>query len=192
MIRFIDFIQTVTEVPDDIREGFQRLVHPRHFRTGEFFVCAGDKSRAIGFLQRGLFRYFYVSSKGEEFTKGFFVDNGVLSAYSAILENRASYFTIEALEDSEVEVVNYDDFIALFNGHPSLSTFLVALLQKAYIIKEAREREFLLFDATQRYESFLRQYPGLDQRISQQVIASYLGIAPESLSRLRKKVQILT
>jgi hypothetical protein len=60
-------------------------------------------------------------------------------------------------------------------------------LEKGYCIKEAREREFLLFDAKARYRSFLSTYPGLEKRVKQHLIASYLGITPVALSRVRKK-----
>jgi hypothetical protein len=72
--------------------------------------------------------------------------------------------------------------------HPCWNSFLVVQLQKALIMKEEREREFLMFDAEQRYRAFLQQFPNLEKRIKQHVVASYLRLAPESLSRIRKKI----
>lgn len=109
-----------------------------------------------------------------------------MSAYDAVLENKPSYFTIEALENSIIESVSYDSFIDLFSEHPCWNDFLVALLQKGSLAKVTRERELLLLDATQRYENFLKRYPDLEKRVRQNIIASYLGIAPEPLSRIRK------
>jgi CRP-like cAMP-binding protein len=65
------------------------------------------------------------------------------------------------------------------------------LLEKGYCTKEKREREFLLFDAEARYQSFLKSYPGLEKRVKQHQIASYLGITNVSLSRIRRKMGLI-
>lgn len=183
---FIELIKSVTDVPANQEEKFQTMISVQSLKKGEDYIREGESPRKIGFVKEGLFRYYYTSEDGVEYTKGFFDQNSVLSAYDAILENKPSYFTIEALEDSIIESVSYDPFVKLFDEDPCWNEFLVALLQKGYLAKVTRERELLLLDATQRYESFLKRYPDLEVRVKQNVIASYLGIAPESLSRIRK------
>ena len=189
---FINFIKTTTSIPPKEEECFNALLVKKCIKAGEDFISAGQFSKSIAFVQVGLFRYYYINEAGLEFTKGFFKEGAVLSSYSAILQNRPSYFTIQALEDSVIETINYDEFHKLFSSHHCWNEFLVALLQRVYIIKEAREREFLLFSAEQRYKAFLQRYPGLEKRVKQHIIASYLGIAPESLSRIRRKAGLLT
>lgn len=189
---FIKFIKTLTKIPREQEEKFCALISEKQIRKDDIFIHAGEYPKTIGFVIEGLFRYFYTNNEGVEFTKGFFMDNTIISSYSAILENRGSYFTIEAMEDSIIEQVNYEKFNALFSEHPCWNKFLLPVIQKGYIVKEEREREFLLYDAEQRYRAFLKKYPGLDQRIKKQIIASYLGIMPESLSRIRKKMGLLT
>ena len=106
-----------------------------------------------------------------------------------MIQNRESYFTIEALENSKILVVDYNDWKKLFSGNLSWHKFLITLLQKGYCMKEAREREFLLLSAEERYKSFIRNFPGLENRVKQHIIASYLGITPVALSRIRKNLQ---
>jgi CRP-like cAMP-binding protein len=189
---FIKFIKTITKIPKDQEEKFCALLSEKPIKKDDSFIRTGEYPKTIGFVKEGLFRYYYMNHEGIEFTKGFFVENTIISSYSAILENRGSYFTIEALEDSIIEQVSYDKFKVLFSQHPCWNQFLVPVLQKGYIVKEEREREFLLYDAEQRYKAFLKKYPGLDQRLKKNIIASYLGIMPESLSRIRKKMGLLT
>lgn len=189
---FIKFIKTLTKIPKEQEEKFIALLSEKQIRKDNAFIRTGEYPKTIGFVKEGLFRYYYMNNEGIEFTKGFFVENTIISSYSAILENRGSYFTIEALEDSIIEQVSYDKFNVLFSQHPCWNQFLVPVLQKGYIVKEEREREFLLYDAEQRYKAFLKKYPGLDQRLKKNIIASYLGIMPESLSRIRKKMGLLT
>lgn len=185
---FIQLINTITDLPSDQEDKFRALLSVENIKKGDHFVRAGRTSRSIAFVKKGLFRYFYTTEDGVELTKGFFDDNSVLSAYDAILENSPAHYTIEALEDSIIERVDYDKFHQLFSEAPCWNEFLVTLLQKGYLAKVRREREFLLMDAEQRYRAFLERYPGLEERIKQHVIASYIGITPESLSRIRKKI----
>ncbi|GAA5522737.1 Crp/Fnr family transcriptional regulator [Aliifodinibius salicampi] len=185
---FVDLIKAITTLPEEQEEKFIDLISIKHIEAGENFIRAGQSPRTIGFVTKGLFRYFYTSEQGSEFTKGFFNKGMVISSYDAILENSPSHYTIQALEESIVEVVPYDRFQQLFLESPCWNEFLVALLQKGYLAKVTREREFLLLDAEQRYQTFLKRYPDLESRVKQHIIASYLGIAPESLSRIRKKL----
>ncbi|WP_234572506.1 Crp/Fnr family transcriptional regulator [Rhodohalobacter sp. 614A] len=183
---FIALIKTITDLPPGQEDKFKALLSIKHIKRGGFFVKAGRVSRNIAFVQEGLFRYFYTTEEGVEFTKGFFDSRSVLSAYDAILENNPAHYSIEVLEDAIIETVDYDKFRQLFSEDPCWNEFLVALLQKGYVTKVRREREFLLMDAEQRYRTFLKRYPDLEKRIKQHIIASYIGIAPESLSRIRK------
>ncbi|MDX1641792.1 MAG: Crp/Fnr family transcriptional regulator [Balneolaceae bacterium] len=184
---FTKLIESITNLPSLQKEKFQKLVSVHHTKKGENYIRAGQSPRKIAFVREGLFRYFYTNENGVEYTKGFFDKNSVLSAYDAILEGKPSHFTIEALEDSIIESVLFDPFHKLFSEDPCWNEFLVALLQKGYLAKVTRERELLLLDAAQRYENFLDRYPDLEKRVKQSIIASYLGIAPESLSRIRRQ-----
>lgn len=189
---FTDFIKSITTLPKKQEEKFINLISINRIEAGQNFIRAGQSPRTIGFVTEGLFRYYYTSKDGSEFTKGFFDRGTIISSYDAILENNPSHYTIEALEDATIEVVQYNKFRQLFSGDPCWNEFLVALLQKGYLAKVTRERELLLLDAEQRYRAFLKRYPNLQSRVKQHIIASYLGIAPESLSRIRKKIGLLT
>jgi CRP-like cAMP-binding protein len=184
---FINYIKSIVDIPIEQENKFCSLISVKKIIKGENFLSEGQSPRTIAFIKSGLFRYYYIDNKGNEFTKGFFDENSVLTSYSAILEKRSSYFTIQALENSEIEIIDYIKSQKLFVEHPCWNSFLVVQLQKALIMKEEREREFLLFDAEQRYRAFLQQFPNLEKRIKQNIIASYLRLAPESLSRIRKK-----
>lgn len=97
----------------------------------------------------------------------------------------SAYF-VEALEDSSILEIRYQDWQQLLERKPIWQKLLLSTLEKGFIKKEARERAFLLDSAETRYVTFLADYPDLEQRISQRVVASYIGIQPESLSRIKK------
>lgn len=173
--------------PEQIEEVLS-IVKQVEIGNGQSYIRAGEIPRSFAFVVKGLFRYYYADNKGNEFTKGFFPENSYITAYSALLENRESYFTIEALEDSTIFIIDFYKWNQIARNDICWLKFLVSLLEKGYCVKEYREREFLVFSAEERYESFLRRFPGLEKRIKQHYIASYLGITPESLSRIRKKM----
>jgi CRP-like cAMP-binding protein len=160
----------------------------KSIKAFDYFIRAGEVPHKIAFVGSGLFRYVYTNNRGDEFTKGIIAQNFFLSSYSAMIMGRPSYFSIQALENSQLLEINWSDFEHLKENDIFWLEFQLKFVEKGYIIKEKRERELLLLDAETRYKNFLIEFPGMDQRIKQGIIASYLGIQPETLSRIRKKI----
>ena len=182
-------LSAFAEIPDKEMARMRSISQVRHLSSGEIFIRAGETPRRFAFVHEGLFRYTYSDNEGHVYTKGFIQEGRFLSSYSAMIEERPSHFTVEALEDSVVIVIPFSDWLLLKRGVLCWNELLVALLEYGFSVKEAREREFLLFDAQQRYRSFLASYPGLENRVRQHLIASFLGITPESLSRIRNTLE---
>ena len=139
-------------------------------------------------MGNGLFRYVYVNEKGMEFTKGIIPEHSFVTSYSAMISQTPSYFRIEAMEDAEILEIPYNKWQRLKESHSYWNSFVLKLVEKGFIVKEKRERDLLLLDAETRYINFLNDFPKLQGRIKQHIVASYLGIQPESLSRIRKKL----
>jgi CRP-like cAMP-binding protein len=172
----------------DKAEALLLISRTRLIKAGELFIEHGEVPAKIAFVSSGLFRYVYVNDKGDEFTKGIISENNFISSYSAMIAKRPSYFAIEALEDAQVLEIHWTDFSQLLEADVFWLRFLLKFLEKGFISKEKRERDLLLLDAETRYKNFLNEFPGIDQRLKQGIIASYLGIKPETLSRIRKKI----
>ncbi len=184
---FYRSLNAVTRVPDRQIKAVSPLLKVRALARRELFVSQGQRPDSFAFVYSGLFRYFYSDPEGKEFTKGFFPEATYIASYSALIQRRESYFSIQALEDAIIVEIDFSKWQSLAANEPCWQKFLINLLEMGYCVKESREREFLLFDAEQRYQSFLNTYPGMEKRIRQHVIASYLGITPVALSRLRKR-----
>lgn len=187
----ISAIKSAADLPIDEENKLLALGKEAWLKRGELFINEGEVPRKFAFVNKGLFRYYYVDQKGNEFTKGFFAENTFLSSYSAMVLSGQSHFSIEALEDSEIVVFNFNQWKELLSQHICWNQLLISVLEKAFIKKEKREREFLLFDAEKRYTLFLQEQPDLDRRIKQNMIASYLGITNVALSRVRKKMGLV-
>lgn len=160
----------------------------REIKANQNFIQQGEIPRKIALVKSGLFRYYYLTREGKEFTKAFIVENNLINSYSAMITNSKSYFSIEAIEHSTILEFSYAQWKELRNKSDKWDKILITFLEKGYIAKERRERDLLTLDAETRYLNFIKEFPDLDERVNLSLIASYLGIQPESLSRIRKKI----
>lgn len=173
---------------EDLIKELEEFGIKKTYEANQLFIREGQIPRKIAIVKSGLFRYFYLTDDGKEFTKGFLTERNFISSYSAMIKNSNSYFSIEALEQSVVMEISYIKFQKLRKDSCKWDKLLIHVLEKGYSIKEKRERDLLLLDAETRYLNFLMEYPNLEKRVSLSLIASFLGIQPESLSRIRKNL----
>jgi CRP-like cAMP-binding protein len=181
-----NFLQSITEIPENELHKLTKIFNPLSLPTSSFFIRTGEIPTQIGFVASGLLRLYYVNDRGVEFTKSFCQENDFVAAYSALILNQPAQFFIEALEDSLLLVADYVNYQQLCTEHPCWQIIKHRFVEALFIKKEKREGELLLDDATTRYSKFLIDYPTLENRVKQYHIASYLGISPVSLSRIRK------
>lgn len=175
-------------LPPHQLEDLMAIGQLKNLSSGEYFIREGETPQKLAFVLSGLFRYVYINDKGLEFTKSLIQERDFISSYSAMITQNGSHFFIEALEDAVVFVIPYHKWQTLLAQDPFWTGFLLKFIEKGFITKEKRERDLLLLPAETRYQNFLKEYPGMEGRIKQTIIASYLGIQPESLSRIRKKM----
>lgn len=182
-------LKSITDVPSRELKRLRDISYPMELKKNTVFLKAGEKSDLIGYIVKGLLRKYYIDSNGKDFTKLFCLESGFVSSFAAFLDREESYFFIEALEDTILLVLDYDGYLELLKSHPCWNIFYYEILKMFYIIKERREGHLLLKDAENRYLQFLKDYPGLEKRVRQYHIASYIGILPVSLSRIRNKIK---
>lgn len=167
------------------REPFERL----HLNKGGYFVRIGDIPNKMGFIWSGLFRVFYQTEQGNERILVFRGENRFLAAFSAFLEGQPSWYGIQALESSLLLCMDINKYKQLVAEHPYWSQFSRKYVESIFVEKEKREREFLSESAETRYLNFRKNYPDIESRVPQYQIASYLGITPVALSRIRKTLR---
>jgi CRP-like cAMP-binding protein len=176
-----------TLIPDDEWSKAQEKLQFLEIKKNDYFIHAGDVPDKLAFIIIGIFRVFYTTELGIERILVFRGENKFLSAYSSFLECTNSKYSIQALEDSILLYVSLKDYSLLLSEHICWQTICTKYAQQLFIEKEKRENEFLSDDAETRYNSFLSNYPDYEKRINQYHIASYLGITPVALSRIRNK-----
>lgn len=177
-------VRRLAPIPTEQWVKLEAHLRPRRLAKGRTFIEPGQPSVEAAIVVSGLFRFYYTDADGREATKAFRGPGEMLAAYAELLDQRPSRTTIEALEDSEVLVVRYDRVTALYKSHACWQELGRVIAEDHYRQRERREQELLLDSATQRYHSFLKEKPELAARLSQKLIASYLGITPVALSRI--------
>ena len=167
----------------------QNIFKPRLLKKDMFFLQEGEKSNEIGIIVKGIFRSYYIDKIGNDITKYFYEEGGLLFSYAAYLCKTQSMYYIQALEDSEILVAKISDFEKIVEGNYKLLLFYKKMIDSFLIMKEEHANSFKLLDSLGRYKQFLEAHPELEKRLKQYHIASYLGITPVSLSRIRKKIK---
>lgn len=163
---------------------FAERARIREVQKDTRLVETGELVKHAYYCASGLFRLFYPISDGKEYNVAFTLENDFATSYGAMVKGVPSSYTIEALEDSVVIEISFESLQEIMDSCHSWERFVRNSVERLYIRKEERERELLFLSALQRYEAFLVKYPGLENRIPQYHIASYLGISPVSLSRM--------
>ena len=179
----------ITGIPEEEQGKLQKLLKSVSVKKGDYFLMAGEIPNQIGFIVSGLLRLFYIDNSGAQINKHFCLENTMAISYSAFLLREESKLYIQALEDSELYVIDYDTYKQLIESHICWEIVARKLAEMLFILKEKKESELLLNSAQERYLTFLKDYPNLEKRLNQYHIASYLGITPESLSRIRSNLR---
>jgi CRP-like cAMP-binding protein len=191
MNRVRAFINQFIPFTDDDWVTFHALFSFATLRRDEHFAIAGRREHHIGFLIQGVIRAYYRNNEGKEYNKTFFTGNEFIGAYASVVTGNPNQIYLQALTDCELFVADYHKIESLFPAHRQVETLCRLLAQSFYIQKEKREIELALLSAPERYRIFLTEYNGLENLIQQYHIASYLGITPTQLSRIRAKTKTI-
>lgn len=160
----------------------------KKFRKKQYFLQAGDVCKYISFVEKGLLKLYTVDDKGHEHISQFAFEGWWISDLYSFLTQQPSEYNIEAMEDSELLLLSKHAEEELLEKIPKLERYFRILLQNNLIATQKRLASTLSQSAEERYEELIAVCPSsLPQRIPQHMLASFLGITPETLSRIRNK-----
>jgi CRP-like cAMP-binding protein len=186
---FFTKVRSYADLSAEAERSWAALLRRRTYRRDEHFVAEGAVPRTYAFVVEGLFYQHYTGPDGDTVIKYFFPENRIAASVSATLQGEPSRFAITAIEDSTVLEYDFAGFRRLVAAHPDIAAFYIGYLERHWIIeKEPDEISFRHDDAMTRYRDFIRNEPALHRRLKQHHVAAWLGITPESLSRLRRAI----
>lgn len=157
-----------------------------HIRKNEYFSKQGGFSDRIGFVESGLLRSFYII-KGKETTTFFLLPGSVAAALRSFLHMKPAIENIQAIVDSELIVINRKDLFRLYEGNWKWQQVGRVIIENSYIEMEQRSISLQSMSAQERYAQLLQQSPEIVKHVPLHHIASFLGITPETLSRIRSQ-----
>ena len=160
-------------------------IQVRNIPRKQWLVIPGEYCRAEHFVSKGCFRAYYTDEKGVQHITKFAPEGWWITDTESFFSGGLSKLCVEALEDGEVVILNKTAQEALFDSIPQLNRYFRLVYQKGLMNSSERVLRTISDRAAEHYARFLDQYPGLDQRVPQYMIASYLGITPEFLSRIK-------
>ena len=167
---------------------FETLLRPQFLTKGEYLCEEGAYPSDAAYLISGVARAFYRNQEGVEYNKTFFTDGSFPSPLAALILQAENYINLQALVDCHIFWISYPKLTALFALHRCLETFVRRMVELTWVEKELREINMVMKDATANYQLFRERFPSLEGQIPQYHIASYLGITPIQLSRIRAKL----
>ena len=155
---------------------------------GEIISSIGNDTSVAGFVLSGLARCYYIDGDGNDITRGFSPVGAMCmdEGFFGYLERICMW---EALEESTIMFCKTADIRELLRANPDFKDIWITLLESGMRYKIYRENGFLVENATERYLHFKKQFPGLCERVAQKHIATYLGITPESLCRIKNSLK---
>jgi len=159
----------------------------KEIKAGDFLLEQGRVSRHIAFIEKGLLRLFYLN-EGKEVTNCFCRENTITCSYKSLITQQESEMAIQAIEDSSLIVLSYDSVQKLLEKDFFWQSVGRLAAENEYIISESHNRFLKDLSATDRYLEVLNNDEEILQRVPLNYLASYLQVAPETLSRIRNKI----
>lgn len=181
-------VKSFVKMPADMDVLLRDEFHPLMLKKGTHFIKQGEVSSAIAFINRGFFRYYHISN-GEEITSDFSFEKTFITSFISLITGEPSRIAVQALDDSMLLVLKRSRLYELYETNHTMERMGRLLAEKAFTDNTNHLLSFLNDKAAIRYQNLLEQAPHMVQKIPLVYIASYLGISPETLSRIRKKIR---
>jgi CRP-like cAMP-binding protein len=154
----------------------------------DYFIRKGEVATEIAFLETGIVRAYYVNHDGKEYNKTFFSAPSIIGSYASLISKQKNAVAQQALTDCKIWKASFYKIEELSEGNFEIERLRRIIAEGYFLSNEKKEIEMALLDADKRYLILQKEYPGIELQIPQYHIASYLGISPTQLSRIRNKM----
>lgn len=184
----LDYIAQHTPLTDQERFIVVSKFKIKKYLKGQFVVQNGDTSKYESFVLSGSLKTFYIDNDGQEHIVMFAIENWWTADLGSFITQTPADYNVQCLENSVLAQVHYEDLQQLYIQIPKLERFFRIIIEKAFVSAQKRIVNNFSLPAKERYLQFREQYPQVEQRVPQYMIASYLGITKEFLSKIRSQL----
>lgn len=183
----LNSLKQITELDSEEETMFRKAFKPYSLKKNEFFLQSTEVNHRLGFLCKGLVRYFVFKNE-EESTLEFTKEGEFIADYGSFISKEPSLQNIQALEDCQLLVIEYEELQKLYKISRNANLLGRIIIEHRFIIMVDQLLTVHRYNPEDRYRYFLNHYKDLTQRIPQYLIASFVGVKPQSLSRIRKRI----
>ncbi len=184
----LDYFDKLLPLDDDEKLFIEEFFKERRIKRKQLILSEGDICKHNTFIVEGCFRTYAVDDNGKEHNLQFAVENWWVGDIGSFHSEKPSKLYIEAMENSIILQCRKEDHINLFIKYPKFNRIFRVLAENAMVSMQNRILQNISYTAEERYLDFIERYPNFFNRISNVQIASYLGVTPEFLSAIRKKI----
>ncbi|MFH4966405.1 Crp/Fnr family transcriptional regulator [Gaetbulibacter sp. M235] len=185
---FLEYLNRYIKLDDKEKNLILSNIETRRFLKGQYILQQGDICRHENFLISGSVKVFYVDQFGNQHVVMLAVEGWWVSDLGSLINKTKADYNIQCLEDTELFQISLEKLNYLYNHLPKLERFFRLIIQKAFIASQKRIILNNSLSAKERYKNFVINYPDLEQRIPQYLVASYLGMSKEFLSKIRSNI----
>ncbi|MFT3933137.1 MAG: Crp/Fnr family transcriptional regulator [Chitinophagaceae bacterium] len=165
----------------------QHLAHKK-LRKKQYLLQEGDVCKYVCLVEKGALRSYVLDESGNEHITAFALEGWTMSDLASFMRQEPATLNIDALEDTELVLISKPAHDELLQQMPKYETYLRKLVTDAYIAIQKRTTDMISLSLEDRYKSLTQMYPNIVQQVPQHMIASFMGLSPETLSRLRSRI----
>ena len=184
----IDYFNNLLPLNDEEKAFVEEVFKERRVKRRQFILQEGDISKHNTFVVEGCFRMYYTDEKGKEHNISFAIENWWIGDIQSFYSNEPSVLNIEAMENSVILQIKKEDLFKLFVDYPKFNRIFRVLAENGMVGLQRRILQNISLSSEERYIDFSKRHAQLFNRISNVQIASYLGVTPEFLSTIRKRM----
>ena len=184
----IESLEKHIPLSDGDKDLISKLVRERKVKKNQFVVHSGAVQKCTNFLNQGSMRTYFIDPSGQEHIVQFAIEGWWISDLQSFIAQMPATFNVQAIEDCEILELSFENLEVLYERVPKMERYFRIITQRAFVAFQQRIVQNISMSAEERYQAFKEKYPKIELRIPQRLVASYLGISAEFLSKIKSRI----
>ena len=186
--KYLDYLKNFVDLTPNEESFLLSKIYYRKYLKNQYITQQGDIAKTVSFVLSGCVKTFLLNTSGQEHIVVLAIEDWWTSDIGSFLYQKPAEFNVKCIEDSEVLQIKFEDLEELYSTVPAFETFWRKIMEKAYVNSQKRILTNLTLTAKERYLLFKNNYPNIEKRIPQYLVASFLGITREFLSKIKSQL----